>query len=93
MERDGHILEPELVRETEFAETEKVFAKFFREVTANELIAAVVEGADTILADVLSKSRALRDALAAAIVVASANNDLQEDRQDGLSCAHEPHRA
>lgn len=45
--------EAKLAVESEFLETKEVFANVFGEVTANELLAAVIEGTSSICANII----------------------------------------
>ena len=45
--------EAKLAVESEFLETEEVFTNVFGEVTANELLAAVIEGTSSICTDIV----------------------------------------
>jgi len=57
----GHTeaLESEFVGEAELAEAEEVFVEVFGEVATDELLAAVVEGADAVCACVVAESGTL----------------------------------
>jgi hypothetical protein len=55
----GEGFEAELCGEAEFAEAEKVFVEVFGEVAADELLAAVVEGADAVCACVVAEGGSL----------------------------------
>ena len=55
------VLQTELVRKAKLSETEEVFIEVFGEVSAHELLAAVVEGACAIRTCVIAQSRSLEE--------------------------------
>jgi hypothetical protein len=59
VERHTEAFEAEFVGEPELAEAEEVFVEVFGEVAADELLAAVVEGADAVGACVVAEGGAL----------------------------------
>jgi hypothetical protein len=59
VERHAEAFEAEFVGEPELAEAEEVFVEVFGEVAADELLAAVVEGADAVGACVVAEGGAL----------------------------------
>lgn len=54
MQRHAERLEAEFFGKTELTEPEEVFVKVFSEVAANELLAAIVEGTDSICTSVIA---------------------------------------
>ena len=59
MQRHTEALEAKLVRQAEFTETEEIFVEVLGKVTADELLAAVVEGANAICSCVVAECRSL----------------------------------
>jgi hypothetical protein len=59
VERDAEGFEPVFFCQAQFAEAEEVLVEVFGEVTADELFAAVVEGADAVCAGVVAERRPL----------------------------------
>jgi len=60
MERYAQSLETEFIGQAELLEPKEVLVNVFGKVATDELFAAVVEGADTILASTVAESRTLR---------------------------------
>ena len=61
MKRHTKRLQAQLVRKTKFAEAEEVFVEVFSEVAADELLAAVIEGADAVCTCMVAQSRSLKE--------------------------------
>lgn len=59
MQGHAHALETQLLGQAELAEAEEVFVEVFGEVAANELLAAVVEGAYAVCASVVAQCGSL----------------------------------
>ena len=93
MQWDTEILEAELVGEPKFAETEEILVEVFGEVAANELFAAVVEGADAVCTGVVAEGGALGGALVKCgreDGVLWDREDVRVDQPGDSSSAHAP---
>lgn len=89
VERDAEGFEAEFVGEPEFAEAEEVFVEVFGKVAADELLAAVIEGADAVCACVVAEGGALLRLCE--LLCSEGWGDgihLQVSPQDGLSSSH-----